>query len=177
MEKYLTGEQVLSLKRSFRKIDADRVAEKFYEKLFAHYPMLRSMFPADTSDLRSKLMSVFELVIFSFEEKKHGHFGLHDSVIIPFRHLGKLHDGKGVISEHYTIANTFLIQAMEEQEPKVFTNEVKESWRLALNHLSAAMQDTTVKVPTKDKGNSHLSFRETFSNLMQRIRRTNQNWL
>ena len=66
----LSGHQVGLLKKSFRQLNADQVAHDFYSRLFTQYPEVKHLFPADMSDLTTKLMSVFELVVFSFEEKQ-----------------------------------------------------------------------------------------------------------
>src|SRR5690349_3556304 len=139
MKTYLTGQQVLLLKKSFRQMNPAQIAAQFYGTLFQQHPEVKSMFPADTVELGSKLMSVFELVVFSFDEKEHGRFGLQDVLIKPLRALGRKHDDKGVKPEYYEIANSLLLKIMKESE--YFTTEMYQSWQLALEHLTYAMQD------------------------------------
>lgn len=171
MNEYLTAEQIAILKRTFRQLNTGRVANQFYSKLFELHPEVKSMFPSDTSELSIKLMSVFELVVFSFEEKNQNQFGLQDAVIVPLRELGRKHDGKGVTPEHYQIANQLLLQAMQKEAPEVFTLEVQQCWSLALNHLAFAMLNSRVTLSKNGLNESGISLRETFSNLMQKIKK------
>jgi hemoglobin-like flavoprotein len=170
MNEYLTAEHIALLKRTFRQLDTVRVASQFYRKLFALYPEVKSMFPSDTSDLGIKLMSVFELAVFSFEEKTQNQFGLQDAVIAPLRELGRKHESKGVLREHYKIANRLLLETMKNESPDVFSSKVEQSWALALQHLTFAMLDSNVN-PKNISDESGISLRETFSYLRQKIKK------
>lgn len=139
----LTEQQVRLLKRSFRLMDPHKVTTRFYSKLFEQHPEIKTLF-SDTNELMEKLMSVLELVVFSFDEKTNGMFGLEDSLIVPLRHLGKKHEDKGVRPEHYPIANSLLLQSIEEELGTKQFAEVKGVWQNALEHLTAAMLNTSV---------------------------------
>jgi len=165
----LTQHQVTLLKKSFRQLDPPSVAEKFYAKLFERYPEVKHLFPPDMVDLGAKLMSVFELVVFSFEEKSHGQFRLHDSVILPLRHLGLKHDEKGVDHKHYPIANALLLESMKETGGSLFTDEVAQAWKLALNHLTETMLNKSIKPDATSEKESGLSLRDTFSYIRKRL--------
>lgn len=163
----LTGHQVGLLKKSFRQLNADQVANDFYNRLFTQYPALKHLFPTDMSDLSTKLMSVFELVVFSFEEKKHDQFLLQDALIVPLRELGRKHDAKGVEPKHYTIANGLLLETMRDNGKDFFSNEVVNAWKLALDQLAAAMLDRTVKTPPQfESGNS---LRDAFAYIRKKL--------
>ncbi len=169
---YLNGQQVSLLKKSYRLLEPLKVASLFYEKLFERYPQLRHMFPTDHTDLMTKLMGVLELVVFSFEEKAPDRFLLQETMVIPLRDLGKKHDDRGVQSEHYFIANELLIESIHERLGKDFSEPMRESWIVALNLLSAAMQDASVDSLMTNKSGSSLfqgNFRQIFTEFKKRI--------
>jgi hemoglobin-like flavoprotein len=170
MKTYLTGQQVLLLKKSFRQMNPPQVAARFYSTLFQQHPEVKPMFPADTVELGSKLMSVFELVVFSFDEKEHGRFGLQDVLIKPLRALGRKHDDKGVKPEHYEIANGLLLKIMKESGES-FTTEMYQSWQLALEHLTYAMQDKSVDSTLKSSEQTTTSIRDMFANILQNLKK------
>lgn len=171
-QSFLTGQQVSLLKKSYRQLEPLRLAASFYEKLFMRYPHLKHLFPADRSDLMAKLMSVLELVVFSFEEKTSDQFFLQESMVLPLRDLGKKHDDYGVAPEHYTIANNLLIESIRERLGSLFSDEINESWSKSLHILSSAMQDSSVDSQLKNKVGGALfqsSFRQLFSKFKKRI--------
>jgi len=163
--KNLSALQITLLKKSFRHLPTDKVATEFYEKLFTRYPEVRAMFPTDMKELEIKLMSVCELVIFSFEEKETDQYRLQDALIIPLRELGRQHDDKGVMPEHYTIANQLLIDTLRNQVGEQFSSEVRTSWELALEHLTCVMLDRSGTNRKNETG----SLRATFTNLIKTI--------
>ena len=165
----LTTSQVAALKKSLRLLDTEKLAGEFYATLFKRYPQVKHMFPTDMKELGIKLMSVFELVIYSFEEKKHDEFSLQDSLITPMQELGKQHEARGVVPEHYTIANDLLLDILIKQNKAVFNPEVESSWRLALEHLTVAMLSrTNVKVPEMS---GEPTLRDTFHSIMKKVLR------
>jgi hemoglobin-like flavoprotein len=146
--KPLTKDQVLILKKTFRLLNTDQLAKRFYAALFERYPEVRSMFTADMNVQATKLISVFELVIFSFDERKPNQFFLQEQVMTPLRTLGKLHTEKGVANTHYPIANEILLESIKAEAGYVFPAEAEEAWKLALNHLTSAMLNTEIVAET-----------------------------
>ncbi len=165
----LTNSQVAALKKSLRLLDTEKLAGEFYETLFERYPQVKHMFPTDMKELGIKLMSVFELVIYSFEEKKHNEFSLQDTLIKPMQELGKQHEVKGVVPEHYTIANDLLLEILVKQNRSAFTPEVTASWKLALEHLTAAMLSNSTIQALEMPAESTL--RDTFHSIMKKVLR------
>ena len=135
----LTEEEVKLLKQTFKAIDTDKVAMRFYSRLFVEYPEVKSMFPNDLTVLSSKIVSVFELIVFSFQNDGKGNFSLHAEVIRPLRSLGELHRDKGVADEYYPKVNEIFLQSLKIEAPAVFTASIETAWKLALNHLTHAM--------------------------------------
>ena len=169
MPAYLTSDQIALLKKSFRQLDTERTASLFYQYLFERHPEVRPLFSKDMGDLQSKLMSVFELVIFSFDEKAFNKFGLQDSVIMSLRELGNKHDEKGVKPKHYEMANSLLLETMVETGGPVFTDAVKQAWQLALVHLTGAMLNQAVKPSAQIKKETGSTMRETFSYIIRKL--------
>ncbi len=168
MENLTTG-QVAALKKSLRLLDTEKVASEFYMTLFMRYPHIKHMFPSDTKELGIKLMSVFELVIYSFEEKSHNQFSLQDTLRRPLQELGKLHEAKGVLPVHYAIANDLLLEILTKQNKDTFTPEVEASWKLALEHLTIAMLIRSEN--TMSGVHAETSLRDTFQLIMKKVLR------
>jgi hemoglobin-like flavoprotein len=138
----LSKEQIAILKKTFRLLDQQRLANRFYDQLFERYPEVKPMFPPDLTELTTKLMSVFELTIYSFKEHEPGKYYLEAEILTPLRTLGKKHSEKGVQHIHYPIANKILLESMQQEAGYVFPEEAIEAWRLALLHLTNAMLNT-----------------------------------
>ncbi|HTH54729.1 MAG TPA: globin domain-containing protein [Cyclobacteriaceae bacterium] len=156
--KPLTKDQVVILKKTFRLLNTEGMTIRFYNHLFERHPEVRSMFPEDMTEQRTKLISVFELVVFSFVEREPDCFYIHKEILAPLRMLGKKHTEKGVQKIHYPIANELLLRSIKEEAGYVFPVEAEEAWALALSHLTAAML-TESKAPQA----SLPSLRETFN--------------
>ena len=135
----LTAHQVALLKQTFRAIDPSRLTMRFYSSLFVQHPEVKSLFPDDLTVLSTKIVSVFELVIHSFQEDSSGTFTLQTEVLGPLKHLGDLHARKGVINKYYPWANELLLNSIREELRGSFPTEAERAWKLALNHLTVAM--------------------------------------
>jgi len=158
--KPLSSNQIQLLKKTFRALDTDSLSKRFYTKLFIKYPEVRHLFPTDLTELSTKLISVFELVIFSFEEQSRNRFYLQKDVLTPLRMLGKKHMDKGVENSYYPMANEILIQSIKEEAGHLFSPEAETAWKLAFHHLTTAM--LSQDVPEESSG-SKGSLRETFN--------------
>lgn len=156
--KPLTGSQIQLLKKTFRILDTDNLTRRFYTTLFIRHPEVKALFPANLTDLATKLVSVFELVIFSFEERSPDQYLLHKDVLVPLRNLGKKHLDTGVEDKYYPLANDILVQSMKDEVGYLFSDEAEEAWRLAFKHLTAAMHNKELDNAAVESG----SMRETF---------------
>jgi hemoglobin-like flavoprotein len=165
----LSARQVQLLKSSFRAMDGSAYSDYFYKRLFESHPQLRALFPVDIADLKTKLMSVFELMVFSFEEKKLDEFALQDSLLVPLRNLGRMHEEKGVIPAHYPIANGLMLEALQYTMGKSHTEEIRQAWQLALTQITAAMLNTSIK--PEQTGDPVGNLRDAFRNIFQKIKR------
>jgi len=147
----LTGEQVATLKTTFRLLNTHQLGSLFYQKLFQQHPHLRSMFPEDMGIQIAKIISVIELTVFSFEEKSFDKFLLQDSLLVPLRDLGIKHSKKGIVNEQYPIVNKILLDSIREAGGNHINDEVMNAWTLALGHLTFAMLNESVTVPGANK--------------------------
>ena len=157
--KPLTALQIQLLKRTFRLLDSDNLTRRFYTTLFIRYPEVKRLFPTDLTELSTKLISVFELIIHSFEESAPDQYVLQKQVLLPLRNLGKKHFETAVEDRYYPVANEILLQSMKDEVGYMFTKEAEDAWRLAFNHLTSAMlnEDAAAEqVPSPG------SMRETF---------------
>jgi hemoglobin-like flavoprotein len=158
--KPLSSIQIELLKKTFRALDTDSLSKRFYTKLFIKHPEVRPLFPTDLTELSTKLISVFELVIFSFHEQSPNKFLLQKDVLIPLRTLGKKHMDKGVDNFYYPIANEILINSIKEEAGHLFSPEAEAAWKLAFHHITTAMLSRdTPDEPSVNIG----SLRETFT--------------
>ena len=164
----LTGSQVASLKKTFRVMDRDRLAMRFYSSLFARHPELKSLFPSDLTELSTKIVSVFELVVFSFQETAPDVFVLRQDVLAPLKGLGQLHANKGVENNFYPIVNDVLLDAIRDESPE-FGNEIAMAWKMALNHLTVAMLSSP-----KTAAMSHETMRESFQHIKSLLFKTSR---
>ena len=144
MEIELTGQQVEQLKKSFRKIDTQKFSNYFYAQLFEEHPELRHLFPTDMNELKTKLVSVFELVAFSFAKTKTGKYALEPELLLPLQNLGRLHEEKGVQKSHYAIVNDLIPKVFAYCLGPAMTKMIDTSWKLALAQLTHAMLNTEV---------------------------------
>lgn len=168
--KPLSAAQVQLLKKSFRQLNAQAYSDYFYAKLFERHPEVRGLFPTDLEDQKAKLMSVFELVIFSFEEKQAEQFALQEPLIIPLRHLGRTHEEKGIIPAHYQIANGLMLETLAHVLGAAHTPEIQKAWQMALAHLTSAMLNKAVQLPDELKQDSMANFREAFGHIFKKIK-------
>lgn len=170
MNDYLTASQAQLLKKSFRQLNTQAYSDYFYSQLFERHPEVRLMFPSDMEELKLKLMSVFELVMFSFEEKQNGQFALQEPLIVPLRHLGKMHEEKGVFPAHYQIANSLMLESLEHTLGEAHTTEIRRAWQLALAQLTSAMLNKSVKLPSQTNSDSSANLREMFGQVFKRLK-------
>jgi hemoglobin-like flavoprotein len=170
MNVHLTTAQVQLLKKSFRQLDGHAYSDYFYKNLFERHPEVRPIFPADIEELKLKLISVFELVMFSFEEKQDGQFALQDPLIVPLRHLGRTHEEKGVLPAHYQIANGLMLESLAYTLGAEHTIAIQQAWQLALGHLTFAMLNKSVQIPDRMENDSGATFREAFGHVLKKIK-------
>ena len=115
------------------------LAERFYERLFAAAPSLRTMFSEDPAVQKSLFASELAVIVQSIS-----HF---DAFVARTRHLGARHETYGVTYLHYEIAGRALLEALADTLGPAFTDELRDAWRLAFDLVAETMMqgaaDTT----------------------------------
>jgi hemoglobin-like flavoprotein len=157
----LTQKEIELLQQTLKAMDTDRLAMRFYTSLFVKHPEVKALFPNDLTELSTKIVSVFQLMVHSFELNADGHYYLQKEVLRPLRALGELHEKKGVDNQYYPWVNEILIESMQAELPGKFSGESEVAWKLALNHLTFAML-SEITIPAREMPSS---MRESFSQI------------
>jgi len=94
-EKQMTPEQVRLVQESFAKVApiADQAAVMFYDRLFELAPQVKTMFPADMTEQRRKLMATLAFAVNGLANLQ--------SVLPAASALAKRHIAYGAKPEHY----------------------------------------------------------------------------
>jgi nitric oxide dioxygenase len=133
MEREMTPEQIKLVQQSFSELEpiSDQAAVMFYDRLFEVAPAVKSMFPADMTEQRKKLMTTFAFVV----------SGLFDlpSVLPAASALATRHVAYGARAEHYPIVGGALLWTLEKGLGADWTPEVAEAWAAAYTTLSNYM--------------------------------------
>ncbi|CAN5577720.1 globin family protein [soil metagenome] len=129
----MTPEQITLVQSSFGLVKpiADQAATIFYDKLFAIDPSLRSMFPADMTEQKRKLMAMLGTAVGALKQP--------EALIPVVQKLGRSHVAYGVKDEHYPIVGAALIYTLGAGLGDAFTPEVHEAWGEAYSLLSSVM--------------------------------------
>jgi hemoglobin-like flavoprotein len=129
----MTPDQVKLVQQSFAKVVpiSDQAAVLFYDRLFEVAPQVKSLFPADMSVQRGKLMATLSAVV----------KGLHDlpSILPAASALAKRHVSYGAKPEHYPVVGAALLWTLEKGLADGWTAEVADAWKAAYGTLSGFM--------------------------------------
>jgi hemoglobin-like flavoprotein len=130
----MTPEQIALVQSSFKSVApiASKAADLFYDRLFEIAPDVRSLFPADLSGQKVKLIGMLATAVNNLHQL---------AAILPsVRDLGSRHRGYGVTTEHYAPVGAALIWTLEQGLGPAFTSDVKAAWGEAYSTLAGAMQ-------------------------------------
>jgi nitric oxide dioxygenase len=129
----MTPEQVKLVQDSFAKVApiSDVAASMFYERLFEIAPEVKSMFPADMTEQRKKLMATLAVVVNGLTEL--------DTILPAASALAKKHVGYGVKPEHYTPVGAALLWTLEKGLGTAWTPPTADAWTAAYATLSDFM--------------------------------------
>jgi nitric oxide dioxygenase len=129
----MTPDQVTLVQQSFSKVVpiADQAAILFYDRLFEVAPQVKSMFPADMTEQRKKLIAMLATVV----------NGLGDlpSILPAASALAKRHVAYGAKPEHYPVVGAALLWTLEKGLGDGWTPEVASAWTTAYGTLSGFM--------------------------------------
>lgn len=137
----MTPQQIALVRQQFGLVarSADAFAAGFYDTLFTLDGTLRTMFPADLSAQRGKLVKVLAHVILS----------LHDlgAVIDDVRALGARHAGYGVTITDYDTVGIALLTTLGDHLGDRFDDEAQAVWAQCYGMLADAMIEAGRQAP------------------------------
>jgi nitric oxide dioxygenase len=127
----MTPDQVKLVQSSFSRVAPEQAAVMFYDRLFEIAPQVKSMFPADMTEQRGKLIAMLAAVI----------NGLGDlpSILPAASALAKRHVAYGAKPEHYPVVGAALLWTLEKGLGAAWTPEVAGAWTTAYGTLSGFM--------------------------------------
>jgi hemoglobin-like flavoprotein len=129
----MTPDQVKLVQQSFAKVApiSETAAGLFYDRLFEVAPSVKSMFPADMTEQRKKLMSMLAVVV--------NGLGNLESVLPAASALAIRHVSYGAKAEHYPVVGAALLWTLEKGLGDAWTPDVADAWTTAYGTLSGFM--------------------------------------
>jgi hemoglobin-like flavoprotein len=129
----MTPQQIDLVRTTFEQIapHGPRVAERFYERLFALDPSARALFKNDMRVQEEKLMTMLGLAV--------GALDVPDVLVPMVEDLGRRHAGYNVRPEQYVKVATALLATLEDELGAAFSEQVRAAWSAAYNMLSRTM--------------------------------------
>src|SRR6202165_429959 len=129
----MTPDQVKLVQESFSKVApiSETAAVIFYDRLFEVAPTVKSMFPADMTEQRKKLMAMLAAVV--------NGLGNLPSILPAASALAKRHVSYGARAEHYPVVGAALLWTLEKGLGDGWTPEVADAWGTAYGTLSGYM--------------------------------------
>jgi hemoglobin-like flavoprotein len=129
----MTPDQVKLVQQSFSRVApiSDQAAVLFYDRLFDIAPQVRSMFPADMTEQRKKLMTMLAAVV--------GGLNNLPSILPAASALAKRHVAYGAKAEHYPVVGAALLWTLEKGLGDGWTADVAAAWSAAYGTLSGFM--------------------------------------
>jgi hemoglobin-like flavoprotein len=129
----VTPEQVMMVQASFAELGPHTpdLAARFYERLFATAPSLRTMFSKNPAAQKNLFVSELAMIVHSISR--------FDAFVARVRDLGARHETYGVTYVHYEIAGRALLEALADTLGPAFTDELHDAWRLAFDLVAETM--------------------------------------
>jgi hemoglobin-like flavoprotein len=130
-EEKMTPDQVKLVQSSFSRVAPEQAAVMFYDRLFEIAPQVKSMFPADMTEQRKKLMVMLTAVVSGL--------GNLESILPAASALATRHVSYGAKAAHYPVVGAALLWTLEEGLGEAWTPEVAAAWTAAYGTLSGYM--------------------------------------
>ena len=120
----MTPDQVTLVQQSFAKVApiADQAAVLFYDRLFETAPAVKTLFPADMTEQRRKLMATLALVVNGLSNL--------ESILPAASALATRHVAYGAKPEHYPVVGSSLLWALEKGLGTAWTKDVAAAYTL-----------------------------------------------
>jgi hemoglobin-like flavoprotein len=125
--------QITLVQDSFAKVAliSEQAAVLFYDRLFEVAPAVKTMFPADLTEQRKKLMGTLAVVVNGLSNL--------ESILPAASALAKRHVSYGAKPEHYPVVGGALLWTLEKGLGKAWSPEVAAAWTAAYGTLSGYM--------------------------------------
>lgn len=104
---------------------------RFYDRLFAKYPELKSMFSTDLTRQSEKLAYTIGFIVGNIERL--------NEIKTSVEHLGRFHNKLAIKEEHYEKVKEVLIETIRQELGNKFTHEIGEAWDEAIDRVSDVM--------------------------------------
>ncbi|MGO8911256.1 MAG: globin family protein [Bradyrhizobium sp.] len=129
----MTPDQIKLVQSSFSKVApiSEQAAVMFYDRLFEIAPQVKSMFPADMTEQRKKLMAMLAAVV--------NGLGNLESILPAASALATRHVSYGARPEHYPVVGAALLWTLEKGLGDGWTQEVAQAWSAVYGTLSSYM--------------------------------------
>lgn len=134
-ERAMTPRQVTIIQASFVGLlpIPDRLAARFYTRLFQMAPETRTMFKGDMGVQGRKLVDTLATVVNALNQV--------DAVLPAVLALGRRHRTYGVLDDQYELVGLALVETLREMLGLAFTAELEQAWRDAYALVAAAMME------------------------------------
>lgn len=129
----MTPEQIKLVQESFAKVApiSETAAQMFYGRLFEIAPEVKTMFPADMTEQRKKLMQTLAYVVNGLSKL--------ETVLPAASMLAKKHVSYGVKAAHYAPVGAALLWTLEKGLGAAWTPPLADAWTAAYTTLSGFM--------------------------------------
>jgi hemoglobin-like flavoprotein len=140
----MTPTQVKLAQDSFAKLAiAGKLADLFYDRLFALAPELRSLFPGDLSGQKKMMMQMWTIGVNNLHRLQ--------TIIPVVQELGRRHVGYGATEKHYESVGAAWLWAIEQGLGPDFNPSVMEAWTAVYLTFADVMQKAATEVNAPKK--------------------------
>ncbi|NEX23294.1 hemin receptor [Thiorhodococcus mannitoliphagus] len=131
----MTPQSIALVRASWIKVKplAEPAAERFYSRLFEHYPEIKALFQEDMIEQRRKFMAMLDTAVDALDDL--------DAVLPAIEDLGAQHASYGVTDADYDKVADALLWALSQELGADFTPEVRAAWTEVYMALAGAMQE------------------------------------
>lgn len=139
------GLNINLLQESFEAIkpNAEQLVHIFYDKLFADFPGVKPLFANTTqAEQEKKLLAALALVVNNLRNP--------DALAGALKEMGARHQGYGALPEHYPAVVNTLLASMSELAGDLWTPELYDAWKKALDVVSTVMLSAYTKNVEKE---------------------------
>lgn len=125
--------QVKRIRDSFDALapKVDELMTSFYDRLFTENPTVRPMFPQDMAEQKKHLAAAVGLVVKNADKL--------DAITPALEEMGARHVGYGAQPAHYGVVRDTLLAAMADLAGSIWTAQLEEDWKIALNAVAEVM--------------------------------------